>query len=1022
MSKIKWPGALAITGALLLVGTIIFAGNKVAFDFESTITNALAGDGTESSYNSEDLAQGAELTTNISENGIVLLKNTDSTLPTDNWKLNIFGFGGSDNGWFYQGNGSGAGSSTGRTPLYKAFRDWGWEINESLASDYNNCGLSNRVPVTEDPKLNYQIREMPVSFAQDRLNAAKSFSNQAMIVISRYGGEGNDLPKFQYKNIGGAQVYDFSRHYNELSIEEAQLVELVCANFQNVYVLFNCCNVMEMGFVNQYDSIKAAFYMPMAGNAGSYAVPKVMGGLSSPSGKLADTIAYDFTTAPSYANMSYAPKNDQQKSQAQNGNWEDFRLADRRFSDHRSEYIQYTCYEENIYIGYYWYETADKDNFWSSSYAQNRWGVNSYEDVVQYPFGYGLSYTSFDWNANSPTIVNNKGSLISLDKDSVLEFRVDVTNSGPYSGKDVVELYVEKPYTPGGIEKPAVQLVGFAKTAELETGTGVKETCVIRVRLQDIADYDCYDSNNDGHMGYELDPGTYRFSLRTDAHTIKKDKNNNDLVFQTKIEGTTAFHYDTDADTGYEIRNRFTTFTNTTSGASSVNDDKHPVNGVCGSIDGNDFNGSGIGATYLTRANLTGTFPETFLEPVNIGSWYDKTYKVLAPWDDYNGPVPLQNQAGNVMIDDVMGLDYDDPLWDSLMNRLTYDEMIELVTSHGKGSFGTSAIPKINKKETVDSDGPCGFNKTIAGSGISSTNYPSDTMIACTWDYKMAYQFGKSLGDEGINKLGIRGNYGPGLNLHRSPFGGRNFEYYSEDPILSGILCSWQISGCKEEGMYCYVKHIALNDSDTGRNGRYNFATEQAFRQIYAKPFEIISKGATIYDLDGKETRAFTSNAAMGSVDRLGTTRTTGSYNFLTEVLRNEWGFRGSIITDYYQSGNVNDVDEGIRSGNDLMLNGARNCTLDDKSSNTFKYYIRQSAKNVLYTYADSIYCQATAQGIDIGSVVITELNVDAWWIRTLILVDVIIGINIVAGLYFSWSPVIAEKLKRKKENPKIGG
>ena len=328
-----------------------------------------------------------------------------------------------------------------------------------------------------------------------------------------------------------------------------------------------------------------------------------------------------------------------------------------------------------------------------------------------------------------------------------------------------------------------------------------------------------------------------------------------------------------------------------------------------------------------------------------------------------------------------------------------------------------SKIDKIKMPETIDKDGPCGFNSGVSGATMVATNYPSDTMIACTWDYKMSYQFGKSLGEEGVKKLGgIEGNYGPGLNIHRSPFGGRNFEYYSEDPLLSGVLCSWQISGCKEEGMYCYVKHIALNDSDTGRNGRYNFATEQSFRQIYAKPFEIISKGATRYDLKGKETRAYKANAVMGSVDRIGTTRVTGSYNFLTEVLRNEWGFRGAVITDYYQSGNVNDVDEGIRVGNDLMLNGAHNCNIDDTSSNTYKYYIRQAAKNILYMYADTKNCQATATGMDIGSVVIDKVSLNVWWTKVLALVDVLIAIDILAGLYFTWSPIVIEKLSKRKE------
>ena len=990
MSKLKWPKAVSISGVLLLVATIVGAANKVALDFEPTITKFLVGDGLSSNYTTEDLAQGAELTTNICENGIVLLKNSDNALPTNDWNINIFGFGGSDNGWYYQGNGSGAGSGSGRIPLTRAFQDWGWTINENLANAYNTCGLSNRVPVTEDAAINYQIRETNLDFVTSRLTSAKAFSDQALIVISRYGGEGNDLPKFQYKNISGTVSTDITRHYNELTVEEEQMVEAVCNEFSKVYVLFNCCNVMEMGFLEKYPSIKAAMYMPMGGNAGSYAVPKIMGGLVSPSGKLTDTIAYDFKSAPSYANMSYESFED--------------RLGGKRFSDRKGEYIQYTCYQEDIYIGYYWYETADKEGYWDD--------IGGYSKAVQFPFGYGLSYSTFDWEISSLKVLS-EGNLNNLRKGDTIELVVDVTNTGDYPAKDVVELYVEKPYTKGGIEKPATQLVGFFKTRELAKGE--TERGVIRVRLQDIADYDCYDKNNDMHMGYELDAGDYKFLLKTDAHNAKLDTSSKEMSFNAQIADT--MHFDVDADTNYEIRNRFTTFTNSTSGASSVNDDKHPTGGVNGSIDGSDFNGSGIGATYLTRADFKGTFPKQFLPAVAMGDWYDKTYRVLSPWDDYTGALPNQNQSGSVTIFDVIGKDYDDPLWDELLDRLSYDELNELATSAAKGSFGISKIDKIKMPETIDKDGPCGFNSGVSGATMVATNYPSDTMIACTWDYKMSYQFGKSLGEEGVKKLGgIEGNYGPGLNIHRSPFGGRNFEYYSEDPLLSGVLCSWQISGCKEEGMYCYVKHIALNDSDTGRNGRYNFATEQSFRQIYAKPFEIISKGATRYDLKGKETRAYKANAAMGSVDRIGTTRVTGSYNFLTEVLRNEWGFRGAVITDYYQSGNVNDVDEGIRVGNDLMLNGAHNCNIDDTSSNTYKYYIRQAAKNILYMYADTKNCQATATGMDIGSVVIDKVSLNVWWIKVLALVDVLIAIDILAGLYFTWSPIVIEKLSKRKE------
>lgn len=887
----------------------------------------------------------------ISDNGIVLLKNNNNALPLKNNErtINVIGFGGSKNGWNYQGNGSGTGTDRGRVVLTSALANEGFNVNDTLEQAYeNDISITNHVSVVEDANVNYVIRETDSTFITNRIDSIES-NSIALVVFTRFGGEGNDLPKFQAKLIRNDKTqipecgYDSiktDRIYSALSEEEENTLNTICSykgtKFSKIIVLLNCCCPMECGFLDN-DKIDAAFYMPMAGNKGPLTVPKVLKGTINPSGHLADTFAYHLDSAPSYANMSY--KTDFS---------DDNRKIRRRFKDHLDQDIHYTCYEENIYIGYYWYETADAVGLYNDTTAY----PNGYHSVVQYPFGYGKSYTSFTWEAGLP--IPKYGSLNNLNKNDELTFKVKVTNVGDKPGKDVVELYVEKPYK-NGIEKPAVQLVGFAKTKELNPQES--EDLVIVTRLQDFADYDVYDSNNDGHMGYELDGGAYIFSLRTDAHTLKDSR----LKWTTGIApADSVIHYDEDADTKYEIRNRFTTYKNPTSEASSTNDDHYPNDGRCVSIDGADFNNhaksahKGLGAKYLTRKDFAGTMPTDFLEQPYLEDDYNQTYLVQQPWMESDKKAPIENAPGNLTLWDVADKPYNDPLWDKLMDQLSFVEMRELVRD---GGFKTNAISRIDKKETIDKDGPCGFANAVRESTAVPTNFPSDSMVACTWDVNMSYQFGKALGYEAINVLGgIDGNYGPGLNLHRSPLGGRNFEYYSEDPLLSGNLCSWQISGAKEEGMYCYVKHVAMNDSDTGRNGRYNFATEQAFRQLYAKPFEIICKGAKKYDSNQKMQQALKANAMMASVDRIGSTRVTGSYNFLTEVIRHEWGFNGTIITDFYQAGNVNDIDEGIRCGNNLMLSGINNCHYDDYASDTFKYYVREAAKGVLYTYINTKY------------------------------------------------------------------
>ena len=520
--------------------------------------------------------------------------------------------------------------------------------------------------------------------------------------------------------------------------------------------------------------------------------------------------------------------------------------------------------------------------------------------------------------------------------------------------------------------------------------------------------YDCYDRNGNGFMGYELEGGNYTISLRTDAHTLAQTANadgKNSYSFKVPESG---YKYTTDSVTGNVVENRFTNFT-APSGASSTVNERAVRNAH--SIDGND---EPVKINYMTRADFENTFPYQKAENRLAGAVKtDTLYVNVNPVNDASDEAPAFGQASDLTLKDVIGLDYDEneDKWNELTSKLTLNECANLVVI---GGFGTIEVSKIGMPRTVASDGPAGFNNTVTGDGnLKAVCYPSATIIGSTWDWYMGYQVGRAIGIEG-KALGISGWYGPGANLHRSVMGGRNFEYYSEDARLSGIICAYEVYGAKEQGLTSYVKHIAVNDSDSGRNGAYKWLTEQNLRENYLLPFELIVKV-------GK------GNGMMSSVDRIGSTRAASSYALLTAVLRDEWGFRGTVITDYYQNSHqsapgiwapsqagdtVHDVDECVRAGNDMLLWTDGNINFfNDADSNTAKKAIHQSAKNIIYTYADTVHFAETAQGLDKGSMIGESVEVFAWWIPVLVVADVV-----VVGLLVTWGLLLFKKKKVREE------
>lgn len=979
----------------LLMGSVAFAlvvGNTACNQYENIITQYLCGFGlnTDTEEAKEARASGNALAAQVEAEGAVLLKN-DGTLPLKNNKVNVFGWAGCDSGFITQGTGSGTGSRNDRVTFLGGLKEVGIEYNTELIQAYEELhydrvvGGNYVIEAYSDDlyKQYYGVTEAPNSFySADRMQSAKNYSDTAVVVLGRLLGEGNDYSKIQYIQN---EENDASRKLQSISQREEYMLEQVCKYFDKVVVVFNTSNPMEAGFLNN-EKIGAAIFMGLPGTRGPIGLAKLLTGEVNPSGHLTDTWAYDLSTASTYATAGREGV----------GSYLDI-SGDTTLG---TRINKYTDYVEDIYMGYKWYETADAEGFWDTQFAKQTWGIkNGYQDVVQFPFGYGKSYTNFEW-----TIIDaNVSEGMTLAKDGKIEITVAVKNVGEVAGKDVVQLYYTAPYTAGGIEKSAVNLGAFAKTALLKPGE--YESVKITLPVEDMKSYDCYDRNNNGFMGYELEKGDYTVSLRTDSHTLAKTGNADGRnSFTLKVSDD--IRYEVDTTTGETVENRFTNYVNEVSGASSTV--QEPAVKKAHSVDGNDEPNK---IQYMTRVNFQGTFPMDKGENRRAGQLIADTLRVtLDPINNDSDEEPTFNSKTTTWtISDLMGVKYEDPAWDELVSQLSLDTMAQLIVH---GGFGTIEIASIGKPRTVDADGPSGFNNSVTGQGnLKAVNYPSSTILGSTWDWYMAYQVGVAIGMEGA-AIGITGIYGPGNNLHRSPMGGRNFEYYSEDAVLSGIMCAYEVYGMKEKGLIAYVKHIAVNDTDSGRGAAYKWLTEQNLRENYLRAYEILVKV-------GK------SNAMMSSVDRVGSVRASASWAMLTGVLRNEWGFRGTVITDYYQNAGASrpndtthDVDECVRAGNSQLLwtDGGIGF-FNDAESATAKQAIFKSAKDILYTFADTKNFAANAQGLDKESMIGESVEVFAWWKPVLLGVDIFAGAMLVLGVVLTLKPAKRKKAKKSEKD-----
>lgn len=864
----------------------------------------------------ETLAAANALNEHIVEEGIILLKNENNVLPLKSTsKLTVFGKNSTKLVLGGSGSSAGTGASSNFVDLYGSLSKVGFTYNPIAKSFFESSASGNGRPSTPGMGTiltGYPISETPKTAYENNSslkNSYQDYNDAAIVVITRIGGEGYDLPRTMfwdnssYTNWNGTDLIPGARskedHYLQLDQNETDLLKEAAANFENVIVLINSSTPLELGFLDDpshyayQENIKAALWIGNPGESGVSAVGKVLNGSINPSGKTVDTYSRNFKNDPSWQNFG--------NNMVLNGN--------RYTTNGTNRNAYYVEYEEGIYVGYRYYETR--------GFIE---GEGWYENQVVYPFGYGLSYTTFTQEIVETNIAENL-ELTCLDN---LIVKVKVTNTGTISGKDVVQLYYSAPYIDGEIEKAHVVLGDFGKTKLLEPNESQTLTLTIPVRR--MASYDYNDANNNGFKGFELDGGNYSILLMKNAHELIDE-----IKYSIAPEG---IKYTNDAVTNTEISNLFDDVSN------------HIT-------------------TYLSRNDFEGTWPtmptefdrsveETFISLLN----YSLNDQPTDPWYSSVAPnqstVELSSKETTIKLYDLVGKSYEDPLWDDLLDQLTINQMKNLIS---KGNFKTINLDNISKPMTIDADGPMGFAIFMGDPSVYGTAYyASETVLGATWNSELAFELGKMVGNEGLigNERGdgrpYSGWYAPAMNIHRSQFGGRNFEYYSEDGYLSGILAQAVVSGAKTKGVYTYVKHFALNDQETNRDttGLITWANEQAMRELYFVPFEIVVKQG--------ETTAF-----MSAFNRMGTTWAGGSYALLTELLREEWGFRGMVITDFNLTHYMN-VDQMIRAGGDLNLSPSKNLSADN--SPTSQSAIRQATKNILYTTANSNIMNGIGEGV----------------------------------------------------------
>lgn len=925
-SLVRMQGLAAVILAVAVIANLICMGPEYGIINNAFGDTYLLSDAT--------IADSEQLVREIADEGIVLLKNDNNALPLDDvTKLNVFGW--SSTNPIYGGTGSGSVDESTCVTLLQGLQNSGFELNTAISDFYTNY-LDTRPPV-EMGGQDWTVPEPTLDEydAAGIFENAKSFSDTALVVIARSAGENADLPtsitdEDTFEFTGGwsgcsgvryssnPDDIDPSKSYLELSNREIAMLERVKSEFNQVIVVINSAGAMELGFLED-SAIQGALWMAGPGQTGFDSLGNVLKGAVNPSAKLVDTYVYELHSIPAFAYagaFKYAYPQANALVATSTADW---------------LYATFTNYSEGIYVGYKFYETAAEEGFLD------------FDSAVQYPFGYGLSYTTFE---QSITDFQNDGTNITVT--------VNVKNTGSVAGKDVVELYYTPPYYNGGIEKSSVNLIDFGKTDIVDPGKEASVT--ITFALEDMASYDYSGVKADGGA-YVLEAGEYDISLRSDSHTVIDSR-------QVTVSSDIIYN---DANDGKRSSDQAT--------ASNL------------------FDYAAGDVIYLSRKDGFSNYAEATAAPTDMsmtdtvldGFYCQNTFDA-SKYDDPNAVMPVTGAKNGLTIEDMADVAYDDAKWDSLLDQLTISEMNQLI---GTGGYANAKVDSIGLPATIECDGPAAIKNNYTGQ--SGTAYPAATMIAATWSKELAARRGQSMGRQ-CDDMNVVGWYGPAMNIHRTPFSGRNFEYYSEDGILSGRIGACEVSGAKEYGVQCYIKHFALNDSESFRkNMLCTWTNEQAMREIYLKPFEISVK-------DGGADNVMTAFNYIGNV-------WAGCCpELLQDVLRGEWGFVGSTVTDWFNGtidGNMM-ADSAIRTGGDKMLSSAGDqkgfATNTDQAATVVA--MRNSCHNILYSLANSN--------------AINERNFGTpGWVKMIYAVDVVVAVTVAALEAFA----IMNFLKKRKSS-----
>lgn len=956
---VAWGSVTTFLTVLLLVATILTTGpyyNIVCMVLGGERANySVRGDApypADYASKEEVLEAANSLNIDVCEEGFVLLKNENNALPlrtpesrdqTAAQAPRVSVFGKNSVNLVYGGSGSGGGDTESAKDLYQSLEEAGFEVNPELRAFYGDTARSGQPRASGGSDLDsgdtvvLSTGETPQDKYDSKVKESyASYSDAAIIVFSRVGGEGFDLPR-SMKGAAGARSED--DHYLQLDQNETDLLKAVCEEgFGKVIVLLNTGSQMELGFLEDPDyyayqsKIDAAIWVGLPGNTGIMALGSILNGNVNPSGRTVDTYAADLKNDPTWNNFGDNLITGNMSGNIQGG--DQYKLVDD--SGESLQLFYFVDYEEGVYVGYKYYETRGVTD-----------GEAWYDSAVVYPFGYGLSYTTFEWSIEDDSAIRDQ----EIAKDGSYTITVKVKNTGSVAGKEVVQLYGHAPYLQNGIEKSEEVLLDFAKTDLIAPG----ESAVVELHFDPyyLASYDYRDKNGNGFKGYELDEGEYALYVSKNAH-----------------EKVAAIPF-----TSPNIRYEYST----------VNGDVKVENLYTDQEE--YFNSDEKLSTVLSRMDWEGTWPTT---PTDEERTVDRAFIDALQDTGHNNPnadaysemeMPWFDEDHGLTFRDILETDengrlyadYDNELWADLLEQCSASDLIGLCDA---GGFQTAGIAAIGKAPTNDTDGPSGFTNFMdkAGTYYGTCYYCCETIMASTWNETLVEELGKMVGNEGIlgategkgNGLPYSGWYAPGVNIHRSAFGGRNFEYFSEDGVLNGKMAAAEIRGCQSRGVYCYVKHFALNEQETHRSigGDCSWVTEQAMREIFLKPFEIaVKEGGT--------------RAVMSSFNRIGTRWAGGDYRLLTQILRNEWGFKGMVITDFNTIGYMN-TRQMSYAGGDLNLIALTGTKLGaDEGDTADMIVLTNNAKNILYTVANSNYMNGDMLGHKLPTWEIALISVD---------------------------------------------